>query len=300
MELRHLRYFSAVAEERNFTRAAARLSIAQPPLSRQIRDLEEELGVPLFERGPRSLVLTEEGALFLHYARQILTLADRAVEEVHEMRSGLSGTLYLASVEGHGPKLLAGWVSRFKQDHPNVTYNLWSGNSEDVIDHVQNGLSDIGVILEPCTAEGLNSLPIYSEPWIAMIPVGHPLAVLPGDTISLSQLASYELILPSRKSRILEIKSWFDMAGIEPNILIEMAHVMSAYALVEKNVGIAIFPLSSIERIRTEKLCIKKITDPEVRATYALIWSKNRVLTHLTKKYLEFIRESSYTPGEDR
>lgn len=106
MELRHIRYFKAVAEEKNFTRAAEKLAIAQPPLSRQIQDLEEELGTKLFERSPHKVKLTEEGELFLQYASQILDLVNRSEEEVRIRKEGLQGTLYIASVEGCGPHLL--------------------------------------------------------------------------------------------------------------------------------------------------------------------------------------------------
>ena len=104
MELRHIRYFKAVAEEKNFTRAAEKLAIAQPPLSRQIQDLEAELGTQLFIRSPHKVTLTEEGELFLQYASQILDLVHRSEEEVRERKEGLQGTLYIASVEGCGPR----------------------------------------------------------------------------------------------------------------------------------------------------------------------------------------------------
>ena len=128
MELRHIRYFKAVAEEKNFTRAAEKLAIAQPPLSRQIQDLEEELGTELFVRSPHKVTLTEEGELFLQYASQILDLVSKSEEEVREMREGLTGTLYIASVEGCAPRFFAEWISTFRKKHPNVQYNLWNGN----------------------------------------------------------------------------------------------------------------------------------------------------------------------------
>mgnify|MGYP000823829803 CR=1 FL=1 len=104
MELRHIRYFKAVAEEKSFTKAAEQLAIAQPPLSRQIQDLEAELGTTLFLRTPHKVSLTEEGELFLQYANQILDLVNRSEEDVRERKEGLQGTLYIASVEGCGPR----------------------------------------------------------------------------------------------------------------------------------------------------------------------------------------------------
>ena len=114
MELRHIRYFKAVAEELNFTRAAEKLNIAQPPLSRQIQDLEQDLGTKLFIRNPHKILLTHEGELFLQYANQILDLVNRSAEEVREVKEGLQGTLYIASVEGYGPQFFAETISSFQ------------------------------------------------------------------------------------------------------------------------------------------------------------------------------------------
>ena len=126
MELRHIRYFLAVAEELNFTKAAARLCIAQPPLSRQMKELEEELGAKLFVRGPHAVHLTEEGMVFKQYALQVLELVEKSAEDIREMKKGLQGTLYLASVEGHAPHLFSRWIAGFHKKHPDVQYNLWN------------------------------------------------------------------------------------------------------------------------------------------------------------------------------
>ena len=134
MELRHIRYFKAVAEEKSFTKAAEQLAIAQPPLSRQIQDLEAELGTTLFLRTPHKVSLTEEGELFLQYANQILDLVNRSEEDVRERKEGLQGTLYIASVEGCGPRLFAEWIAGFQQRHPHVQYNLWNGNIQNRAD----------------------------------------------------------------------------------------------------------------------------------------------------------------------
>ena len=159
MELRHIRYFKAVAEEKSFTKAAEQLAIAQPPLSRQIQDLEAELGTTLFLRTPHKVSLTEEGELFLQYANQILDLVNRSEEDVRERKEGLQGTLYIASVEGCGPRLFAEWIAGFGQKHPHVQYNLWNGNTDDVNNRVTKGLCEIAMI----TARG-TKLSIFDEP----------------------------------------------------------------------------------------------------------------------------------------
>lgn len=292
MELRHIRYFLAVAEELNFTRAAAKLCIAQPPLSRQIQDLEQELGARLFLRKPHALQLTEEGVLFRQYALQVLDLVEKSAEDIRDMKKGLQGTLYLASVEGHAPHLFSKWIAGFHTIYPHVQFNLWNGNSDEVTNRIMKGLSDLAIIMEPYNAEGLDAVHVYTEPWIAMIPVHHPLAALPGNTIELEKLAPYDLIIPSRASRLQEINSWFAAAGCKPKVLCRIAHMLNAYELTEQNVGIAIYPASAADITTGDTVCIKELTHPSVTASYVLIKNKNRQLSHAATEFLTYIKAS--------
>lgn len=291
MELRHIRYFLAVAEEQNFTRAAARLCIAQPPLSRQIKDLEEELGAKLFVRSPHMLRLTEEGAAFRQYAMQILELVEKSTEDIREMKKGLQGTLYLASVEGRAPHLFSQWIAGFHRSYPDVQYNLWNGNSDDVNNRVMKGLCDLAIIMEPHNAEGLEAIPIYEEPWVALIPPDHPLAAEPGETVPLRKLAPYDLIIPSRQSRLQEINGWFAGSGIRPKIRCRVAHMINAYELTEQGVGICIYPASAGDIADREAICIKRLEEPSVTASYILVWNKERQLPHAAREFLEYVRE---------
>ena len=127
MDLRALHYFVVVAEELNITRAAERLKMSQPPLSNQIKGLEEELGVPLFVRGKRRLTITEAGRLLYRRARQILELSDQTQQELMSME-GLSGDLNISLVEGRAPYLLSRWIAGFRQEFPRVAIHLWNGS----------------------------------------------------------------------------------------------------------------------------------------------------------------------------
>ncbi|MGN1166313.1 MAG: LysR family transcriptional regulator [Lachnospiraceae bacterium] len=291
MEVRHIRYFLAVAEELNFTRAAEKLCIAQPPLSRQIQDLEAELGAKLFIRNPHALQLTEEGILFKQYATQILDLVTRSAEDIREVKNGLHGTLYLASVEGHGPRLFSEWIAGFNRLYPHIQYNLWNGNSDDVINRVMKGLCELAIIMEPHNAEGIDSLTVYEEPWIAMIPHDHPLALKEGETIDIDELIPYDLIIPSRASRLEEINGWFSYTGKSPVIRCRIAHMLNAYELVRQQVGIAIYPASAAD-IADPDICIKTIARPSVKASYVLIWNKKHHLSHVAQEFITYVKST--------
>lgn len=174
MELRTLRYFTVVARELNITRAAEKLNMSQPPLSNQIKALEEELGVQLFIRGKRHLELTEEGTLLLRRAVQMQELADKTRQELASLREGMTGTIYLSMVEGRAPFLAAQWIAGFREEFPLVRYNLWNGSSDDVLDRLRKGLADLAVIAAPYDSEYLEGFPVGRELWAAMLHPDHP------------------------------------------------------------------------------------------------------------------------------
>ncbi|HOO27157.1 MAG TPA: LysR family transcriptional regulator substrate-binding protein, partial [Lachnospiraceae bacterium] len=177
--------------------------------------------------------------------------------------------------------------------YPRVKYSIWNGNSDDVIDRLMNGLCDLAVIMEPYNAEGLNALSVYKEPWVAVIPAKHPLAKQKGTTVALQSLAFEELILPSRKSRVAEILSWFDNMEASPVIRCEMAHMMNVYNLTQRNVGIAIFPASISEIPVNDNFVIKEITEPSFTASYVLVWNKAHTLSPLAERFMHMVKETN-------
>lgn len=291
MDIRIIRYFLEVAKEQNITRAAENLHMAQPPLTRQIHQLEEELGVELFDRSRRRMDLTEEGELLQRRGEQILELVEKTKEELREYRNTVRGTLYIGSVEGQAPYLLSQWIAQFQKQYPKVCYNLWNGSSDDVISRLRKGLCDLALIVEPFDNEKLESLEVGAEPWVAMIPESHPLAEAGKDSIELSQLQEYPLIIPSRKSRTQEIKGWFGKIGLEPKILCEISHYLNAYELVRQGVGIAIFPASTGVTLDNSSVVSRSIVNPEHIANYVLVWDKNRKPSPLAQRFIERIKE---------
>lgn len=289
MELRTLHYFITVARELNITRAAEKLNMSQPPLSNQIKGLEEELGVQLFLRGKRHLELTEEGALLLRRAVQIQELADKTRQEIASLRQGMTGTVYLSMVEGRAPFLAAGWIAGFREEFPLVRYNLWNGSSDDVLDRLRKGLADLAVIAAPYDTEHLDGFPVGREPWAAMLHPDHPLARGSGDTIPLSSLVGEPLIVPSRKSRVEAIRRWFGEIGAEPNILCEMSNYMDAAALTSQGVGVSIFPQTT--GVSSGLVVSKVVTEPSRQAEYILVWNKGQAPSGLTREFIRYVQD---------
>ena len=295
MELRTLHYFTVVAQELNITRAAEKLNMSQPPLSNQIKALEEELGVQLFIRGKRHLELTEEGGLLLRRAVQIQELADKTRQEIASLREGMTGVIYLSMVEGRAPFLAARWIAGFREEFPLVRYNLWNGSSDDVLDRLHKGLADLAVIAAPYDTEHLEGFPVGREPWIAMLHPDHPLAQTAGDTIPLSSLAGEPLIVPSRKSRMDAIRRWFGEVGAEPHILCEMSNYMDAAALTSQGVGISIFP-QTVD-VSNGLVVSKVVIQPSRQVEYILVWNRGQPPSGLTREFIHFVQENLRNDG---
>jgi len=291
MDLRQIRYFLTVAEELNITRAAERLHLSQPPLSRALMDLEEELGCTLLIRGKRHITLTPEGLALKRRGEQLLTLADITKSEISDVGKGLSGTLYLGHVDSNGPSLAADWISSFKEEYPNVTYNLWCGTVDDLTYRMKSGLLELAITMTPMNTELLDGITVFSEPWAAIIPSSHKLAVSKKKTVSLKELVNDDLIISSRHSREEEIRGWFSSTGKEPRFIVKTAHSSNASKLVDKNIGIALFPASVAKNISADSDVVVKTITPEVNVDYVLSWDKEKTPSALASKFIEHVRK---------
>ena len=291
MDLRQIRYFLTVSEELNITRAAEKLHISQPPLSRSLIDLEEELGCQLLIRGKRHITLTPEGLALKRRGEQLLSLADMTKSEIAEMNNGISGTIYLGHVDSNGPYLAAEWIAGFREKYPNVTYNLWCGNVDDLTDRLKTGVLDLAITMTPLNTEILDGFPVYSEHWVAMIPSGHPLAENPEEPVHIADLVDYDLIISSRRSRHEEILKWFEGCPGQPHFAVQIAHSSNADKLVTRGIGIAIFPASVAKNISPDSSVLIKRIEPAVRVGYLLSWDRAHTPGRLASKFIEHVRE---------
>lgn len=290
MDFRSLYYFVTVAKELNITRAAAVLKMSQPPLSNRIKQLEEDLGTTLFIRRKRGLQLTSTGKILYKRARQVLELADHTREEITNYEKELSGHLMIGGVEGRAPFLIARWIAGFREEFPLVTYTIRSGGSDDILEQLQRHLIDIAVIAAPYNPEMLNGFSVGRQPWVAMIPRGHPLAMKEGNEILLSDLKDQPLIVPERRSRVEAIERWFAEEKLNPRMVCRCSNYINALALVEQNVGICIFPQSSY--VPGDYMTTKMIADSPKYAEYMLVYTKDHPLSELAESFRDYVKDS--------
>ena len=253
MELRHLRYFVAVARAGNFTRAAAALGIQQPPLSQQIRDLERELGFELFRRLPRGVALTPGGAAFRDEAVAILANAEHAVRRGRQAASGAEGSLSLgftSSAMSH--RLAPELIRRFRLAHPAVEVVIEEGNAERLSERVASGQLDLGFIRRPVSERsGLEYRAVLEEPMLIALPRRHALAAgalkRRPPHVRLAELAAEPFIFvrrPGAPGMYGDLVRACHRAGFAPNVVAEVGQMLTAITLVAAGVGVSAVPAS--------------------------------------------------------
>lgn len=295
MELRVLKYFTTVAEELNITRAAEKLNISQPPLSNQIRNLEEELGTVLFVRGKRHLQLTESGQLLYRYAKEILSLSERTSNEIRLMGKGMNGTVSIGLVEGSAPDIASKWIESFIKLYPDIRFRIMDGNSDELIERLRSGLINLAVITAPCDQTLLNSFKVGQEKMTAFMSKDNPLSALPGNTIDLKYLKDQPLIVPSRQYMNDMIYAWFREIDAEPHIVCRMDNYLDVAALAGCNVGVSLFPKTSY--VLNRKIVAKEIVNSGREVEYLFVWLKGKPLPIADETFIGFVRQSVASPA---
>ncbi|SAK61915.1 transcriptional regulator CatR [Caballeronia glebae] len=262
MELRHLRYFVAVAEERNFTRAAERLHIAQPPLSRQIQQLEETLGVQLFERNSRPLKLTETGKFFYSHAVQLLAQTaelESMTRRVGNIERSLSVGFVGSTLYGMLPKI----IRRFRDENATVELSLHEMSTMDQIRALKDGRIDVGFGRIRHEDANIRRVILREEQLIVALPLGHPLA-LAKPVLSLRDLVNETLIVfpkSPRPSYADQVLSAFQDRALAPRKIYEVRELQIALGLVAAGEGISVVP-SSVHGLKRDDVSYKELDDP--------------------------------------
>lgn len=275
MELRHLRYFLALAEELHFGRAAKRLSISQPPLSRQIRQTEEELGVPLFTRSKRRVALTPAGRVMLVRARAVLDEADALSPIVRQAHRGEIGRLVVGFVHSAGYGLMPPVVREFRRLCPDVKLVLRERIFGEQLDDLRAGRIDVGLLRPPVGDQALVTETIWREPFVAALPAGHPLSGQ--GPLRLKALARQPFILfPRERSAVFhdQIQTLCRKAGFVPAMAQETNTIHTALGLVGAGIGVALVP-ASVRRIGAVDVTFRSLVEARPQAELALAWKRD-------------------------
>lgn len=287
MDLRVLNYFLTIAKEGNITHAAELLHITQPTLSRQLRDLEDELGVSLFIRGNRQITLTDAGMLFQQRAEELVTLLEKTRRDLSEQRDLVGGTVSIGCVESSVSRVLPQVLTGFAQQHPMVQYDLFSANGDDIKEKLDRGEIDLGILLEPVEAAKYDylRLPIY-ETWGIVARQEDPIAQQ--NTVTLEDVLHLPLILPRRTIVQDEITSWFGDAGNNLHVFATHNLLTNSLLLVEAGLGYPICVEGAYTIRPSAGLCFCPIT-PRRTAGHVLAWKKNRIFPSAISLFIDYI-----------
>ncbi|MFF8394458.1 LysR family transcriptional regulator [Streptomyces sp. NPDC016172] len=296
MELRQLEYFVAVAEERNFTRAAERVHISQSGVSAQIRQLERELGAELFDRSARTATLTAAGRAALDHARAALAAAAAVGQAVGEVTGLIRGRLVVGMVIGCTLTPLFDALSAFHRAHPGVEISLQEDNSDRLVEAVRLGTADVALVGTAAAPEGLEALTIISERLVVVIPDAHPLASR--RRVTLRDVAAHPIVcMPPGTG----LRTVFDGAcaaqDLRPGIALQASAADAVADLAARGLGVAVLSESMAAGHR-DRVAVRTIDDVEDPALLALVWRSGR--SPAVRELLTYCEREFGGPGGGR
>lgn len=287
LDLRVLRYFIAVAEEGNITWAAELLRISQPTLSRQMRAMEQSLGVTLFERGAHEITLTNEGRMLLERARTMVALADKTERDLRESNGALSGTITLGCGESRSLPRLFERMRDFRAAHPDVSFDVLTLTSDVSKDRLDQGLLDLAVLVEPVAVERYDYLRLPErDVWGVTVRADDPLAQGEGTSVTSAELDGRDLIMPARPEVRREVMTWLGRAARSARIAGTCNLTLNGTKMVRAGLGVRIgFDMGEgAPNVRFLPL------DPPIETQTLLAWRKGRSLAPTAQAFVDFLR----------
>lgn len=288
MELRVLRYFLAVAREETISGAAEALHVTQPTLSRQMMELEDELGKTLFLRGKRKISLTEEGLFLRKRAQEIVALVEKTESEFSAAEEAIGGDVYIGGGETDAMRLIARAAHGLQAAHPHIAYHLFSGNAEDVAERLDRGLVDFGVLIEPVDLSKYDfiKLPV-TDIWGVLMREDSPLAakqtIRPDDLLGVPVLCSNQAMVKN------EMSGWMGDRYEKLRIVTTYNLLYNASLMVEEGMGYALCLDKIIRTSGGGPLCFRPL-EPRLEVGLDLVWKKYQVFSKAAEKFLEYLQ----------
>lgn len=288
MEIRVLRYFLTVVREEGINRAAEVLHITQPTLSRQLAQLEEEVGVKLFHRGSRKITLTSEGILLRRRAEEILALVDRTEQELIQQDEQVEGRIVIGGGELAAMQELPEIIASFREKYPLVTFDLLTGSADMVKEQMEKGLIDIGVLLEPIDIEKFDFIRLKEkERWVVLMRPDDPLARKDG--VTANDLKGKPLILPRRTNVQNEVLNWLGSAYQERQVLFTGNFATNSALMVQRGLAYSLVIEGAVPFWDKEKI-VSRPFSPELTASSVFAWKKQQPFSLAAGKFIRHMR----------
>ena len=284
MDIRKLVYFLTIAEEGNISRAAERLHIAQPPLSQQLKLLEEELGIVLIERNTRKMHITDAGRLLQNRGKQIVELMEKTVKEISDLKEGLQGTLSIGTISSAGKMLMSVKIQSFHQKYPGVDFHVREGGTPEILELIKSGVVEIGIIRIPINQDIFEYINLPDEPMVA-----GALADLFWDDnkgyVDITELEGKPLMMHNRYASKIEeicVKS-----GFHPRVICRIDDTRILIEWANSGMGIAIIPRDMIGLVPEVKLEYREIKEEALVTRTVIIWMKNAYLSAAARHFIQ-------------
>lgn len=294
MEFRVLQYFLAAAREQSISGAAEYLHLSQPTLSRQLKELEEELGKQLFIRGNRRITLTEEGMILRKRAEEIVDLMQKTEKEIALNDAAIAGDIYIGAGETDAIRILARTARRLQENHPGIRLHIASGDSADVTEDLDKGLIDFGILFDPRDLSKYDYLKLpHQDTWGVLMrrdsPLAEKTAVTPED------LWDKPLILSRQHREGSALSMWLSRPEADLNITATYSLLYNGSILVEEGIGYAL-TLDKIINTCGSSLCFRPLSPP-LTANLCIVWKKYQVLTKAAELFLNTLNEEISAGG---
>jgi DNA-binding transcriptional LysR family regulator len=290
MELQQLKYFACVARHEHFTRAAEELYIAQSSLSRAVAKLEEELGVPLFERTGRQVKLNRMGRLFLQRVERVLLELEEARRELADLSGAEQGQVALAILPTFGAQLLPGLLSEFKIKHPGISFRLYQNSATAMVDQLQEGEIDLCISAPLIQRSGVSWVELMSEEMYLAVPPDHRLSKR--GSIRLAEVAEESFVSLKHGYGIRDLTdNLCRLAGFEPEIAFEGEEIGTMRSLVAAGLGVALIPALAWQGVAGPLPIRLHVSEPECRRPVGLAWVEGRYLSAAARLFRDFVVE---------
>lgn len=293
MEIRVLRYFLAIAGEGSITNAANLLHVTQPTLSRQIHDLEEELGQKLFTRSSHSMTLTAEGMILRKRAEEIIAMVNKTEAEFNDMGNAVGGDIYIGGGETDAVKLVAQIAKELRESCPGIRYHLYSGNSDDVTERLDKGLLDFGILIQPANITKYDYITMPAkDTWGVVMRKDSPLAeknvIYKEDLLDVPLICSRQAI--SQEWSGNEFAKWFGEDFDKLNIVTTFNLIYNAAIMVDAGIGYAVTIDKITNTAESSSLCFRPLA-PRLDSGLDIVWKKYQVLSSAAELFLERLRQ---------